>query len=215
MSTLNREALMLLVDVSGSMSGTPIDELNKGIARFKRDMLKDPKTASVLDVGIITFSDANKYIQPFAPVTAMADHTLRPEGSTEMNKAVKAALTEVDNQYRRYLSQGIRPYKPWVLLITDGYPNTPVDEAAEVVRQMEADGKLKLLAFGCGSYSSETLHKLAGEKVTRLTDYDFTKLFDWVHKSMRAVSESSPGDKVKTAVQPDNFEQDTCDWLND
>jgi uncharacterized protein YegL len=216
MSTINRMALMLLLDRSGSMLGTPIDELNKGLSCFKRDMLNDPKTASILDIGIIAFNDNVKYIQPFAPVTAIRDHVLSADGGTEMNAAVKAAIVEVDNQYRRYLSQGIRPYKPWILLITDGYPNTPVDEAAGIVKKMEQDGKLKFLAFGCGEdYSSDTLHKLAGKRVTRLTDYDFTKFFDWVHKSMRAVSESNPGDKVKTSAQPDNFEQDTCPWLND
>ncbi|MEH2268203.1 MAG: hypothetical protein V7K68_07180 [Nostoc sp.] len=37
----NRCPVILLLDTSGSMSGQPILELNRGLATFKADVLKD------------------------------------------------------------------------------------------------------------------------------------------------------------------------------
>jgi hypothetical protein len=37
----NRCPVILLLDTSGSMSGQPIQQLNRGIAAFKEDVLKD------------------------------------------------------------------------------------------------------------------------------------------------------------------------------
>jgi uncharacterized protein YegL len=41
----NRCPVLLLLDTSGSMAGEPIQELNRGIAAFKEDILKDTKAS--------------------------------------------------------------------------------------------------------------------------------------------------------------------------
>src|SRR5512138_3628532 len=47
--------VVLLLDVSGSMAGRPIDELNQGLQEFAR-VLKDDRLASLrVEVAVITF----------------------------------------------------------------------------------------------------------------------------------------------------------------
>ncbi len=51
----NRCPVLLLLDTSGSMAGEPIQELNRGIAAFKEDVLKDTKASLSVEVAMITF----------------------------------------------------------------------------------------------------------------------------------------------------------------
>lgn len=46
----NRVPVILSLDTSGSMSGQPIEELNRGIAAFKEDILRDTQAALSVEV---------------------------------------------------------------------------------------------------------------------------------------------------------------------
>ena len=51
----NRCPVILLLDTSGSMSGQPIQELNRGLAAFKEDVMKDAQASLSVEVAIVTF----------------------------------------------------------------------------------------------------------------------------------------------------------------
>ena len=58
------------------------------------------------------------------------------------------------------------------------------------------------------------LNKLCGGKRSLvLKGTDFTDFFDWMTKSMRSVSQSSPGEKPKGIVLPENVDKNTDDWM--
>ena len=56
---------VLLVDVSSSMAGKPIDELNNGIATFARELKSDPLASMRTEVAIVTFAGDAKMAQDF------------------------------------------------------------------------------------------------------------------------------------------------------
>ena len=45
------------IDVSGSMDGKPVNELNIGLQQFKLDVANDPALCAKLEIGIVTFAD--------------------------------------------------------------------------------------------------------------------------------------------------------------
>ena len=49
---------------------------------------------------------------------------------------------------------------------------------------------------------AELMHRFCGKRVLKLEGYDFDGFLDWANKSMRAVSQSSPGEKVKGQALP-------------
>ena len=51
----NRCAVLLLLDNSGSMSGTPIKELNVGLQVFRDELFADSLAAKRVEVAIVTF----------------------------------------------------------------------------------------------------------------------------------------------------------------
>src|SRR5688572_18551430 len=46
---------LLLLDVSSSMRGEPIAELNRGLATFREELMLDPMAAKRVEVGVVTF----------------------------------------------------------------------------------------------------------------------------------------------------------------
>ncbi len=46
---------ILLLDVSGSMNGRPINELNAGLVTFRDELLADPLALKRVELGIVTF----------------------------------------------------------------------------------------------------------------------------------------------------------------
>ena len=46
---------LLLLDVSGSMGGQPITELNAGLTTFQNELVSDQLAMKRVEVGIITF----------------------------------------------------------------------------------------------------------------------------------------------------------------
>lgn len=64
----NRCPVVLLLDTSGSMCGEPIQELNRGIAAFKEDVVKDAQASLSVELAIVTFGGSVQLIQDFTSI---------------------------------------------------------------------------------------------------------------------------------------------------
>ena len=195
-------ALLFLLDTSGSMTGKPIEELNKGINRFKEQVCEDEKTKAILDVAIIEFNDSYRLVQEFVPVEYMPKVELTARGSTYMQEALEKAIEMVDERSRFYRRSGTEPYKPWIVLISDGQPFDDPELLVSKIDAMVSKEKLAFWSLAVPGANKELLHQLSGNRVLNLQDNDFRGFFDWVNKSMRAVSTSSPGEKPKGQELP-------------
>lgn len=205
-------ACLLLLDISGSMSGEPIRELNEGLNKFKSDVCQDKATRDILDIAIVVFNDSPRVEQEFVPVEYMKPVNLSAGGGTNMAPAITKAIEMVNERSRFYRRSGTQPYKPWIIMISDGFGGN-VDQIANTIHDMEEKEKLKFFSLGVEGYDSKVLHQLSGEKVMKLKGYDFTGFFNWVYKSMRSVSMSSPAEKPKGVQLPENVDKDTDDWM--
>lgn len=204
-------ALVFLLDTSGSMEGEPIRQLTDGLNKFKIEVCESKQTRDILDVAIVEFNSKFKVIQEFVPVEYMEPVNLEANGGTEMSPAIEKALDMVTERSRFYRRSGSEPYKPWVLLISDGEPTDDISSVAQKIKAMEDDGKVSFRSLGVEGYDPKILHELSGQKVMKLIGTDFSSFFDWVNKSMRAVSLSSPGEKPQAQNLTGNVVVDT-DW---
>ena len=204
-------ALVFLLDTSYSMeTGDAIGHLNAGINRFKQEVCKDSQTKAILDVAIIEFNSTYSVVQEFVPVEYMEHINLRVNGATEMTAPIREALRMVDDRSRFYRRSGTEPYKPWVILVTDGAPTDDITAVAQEIKAMEEAGKDSFRSLGIGQYEISYLRQLCGEKVLAMQGTDFTSFFNWVAKSMRSVSQSSPGERPQAVALEGNVQ--IPDW---
>ena len=202
-------ALLFLLDTSGSMGAripetgsTPIAELTDALNRFKVEVCKDEQTKAILDVAVITFSDKYNVVQEFSPVEYMKPVELSAYGQTYMSEALDVAIDMVTERSRFYRRAGAEPYKPWIVLISDGAPFDDIGSMADKIANLTEEGKLAFWSLAVPGADTEVLHRLSGRRVLNLANYDFAGFLDWTTKSMRAVSQSAPGEKIKGQELP-------------
>ena len=203
-------ALVFVLDVSYSMDGPPIEQLNMGLNRFKEEVCRDKQTRDVLDVAIIRFSNNHEVVQDFVPIEYMDHVNLLAEGTTNYTEPIREALHMADERSRFYRRSGTEPYKPWIILVTDGAPLDDITDVAREVTEMQDAGKARFIALGVGDYDSATLKRLT-DVVFRMEGTDFTSFFDWVGKSMRSVSTTAPGEKAPLPPLEGNVFRDVSD----
>jgi len=203
-------ALVLVLDVSYSMDGRPIDQLNEGLNRFKDEVCQDKTTRDVLDVAVIQFNDDYEIVQDFVPIEYMQHIQLEADGATKFTAPIREAIRMVDERSRFYRRSGTEPYKPWIILVTDGEPLDDISAVAQEVQNMQAEGKARFIALGVGDYDSAKLKKIT-DVVFRMEGTDFTSFFNWVGKSMRSVSTTAPGEKPPLPPLEGNVFRDVSD----
>jgi uncharacterized protein YegL len=117
-------------------------------------------------------------------------------GDTPMGAAIQFALDELEGRKRAYREAGISYYRPWIFLITDGAPTDSWTKAAKRIREGEDANAFALFAVGVEGADMETLSKISVRPPMKLDGLKFAELFRWLSNSLKAVSRSSPGDRV-------------------
>jgi uncharacterized protein YegL len=199
---------VLVLDVSGSMSGTPIAELNKGLQDFYKEIEGDENTSIKLEVSLITFSNIVTTVQEPALVENFKMPTLKASGSTAMVSAVNEAISKVQARKAWYNSTRQNYYRPWIILMTDGEPDDDQDVTGLSAR-IKADTAAKKYAFlpiGVEGANMAVLNQIAGDyPPMHLNGAKFQQFFKWLSASMETIVKAKEGDTVPLA--------DPKDWM--
>lgn len=223
---INESHMPVLIagDISGSMAGLPIQNVNKSINRFASDICKDPKAAGRVDVAVIGFNDAPHIEQNWRPITEMSQVDFVAGGGTNTSAALEKGVEMLRERGHLYEDVGIEVKMPYLILITDGYGGD-VTEIAKVIKQRTADRKMKLWVLAVKGYDKASVAQLTdGKRVFELVNedgYDFTEFFDFMAVSVKAVSTSAPGQDTVSVKSNIGREGSSCRvpdldaWLND
>jgi uncharacterized protein YegL len=106
---------LLLLDVSGSMAGEPITELNEGLKAFRDELVADPLASKRVEVACITFGPVHVATE-FETASVFQPPWLRATGETPMGAAIKSGVELVRLRKETYRSNGIAFYRPWIFL---------------------------------------------------------------------------------------------------
>ena len=187
----------LILDVSSSMTGKPIAELNDGLIAYKDELSADSLAAKRVEVSVITFGSEVNTVCDFSTAQNFFPPTLTANGLTYMGKAVHEAIDALERRKQQYRSNGVAFYRPWLFLITDGAPNDPSWE--EAAARAVAGEKAKAFAMFCVGVEGadfDVLKRFSTREPLRLKGLRFRDLFLWLSRSQHSVSRSNPGDEV-------------------
>ena len=190
---------VLVVDVSTSMLGERMDELNAGIATFSQELNGDPLASLRTEVAIVTFGVLAEVAQDFVTVDRFEAPTLVANGTTSMSAGIHLALDKIEERKKSYNDNGIDYYRPWLFLITDGEPTElPAEVEIASARLRDAQENKSVAAFfvGVEGANLEKLAQISPTKPLLLKGLEFSSMFVWLSQSMSRVSASQAGDAV-------------------
>lgn len=190
---------VLVLDVSGSMRGEPIAELNKGLQDFYKEIVEDETTSQRLEVCVMAFNDTVKTLQEPSLVENFTMPTLTAYGSTAMVDAVKEAIEKVEARKKWYKETGQPYYRPWIILMTDGEPDSGQDVfgLGPRIKEDTANKKYVFLPIGIEGANMDTLNVLQGNMPPqKLQGLRFKQFFQWLSASMGTIVTKNDGDKV-------------------
>ena len=187
---------LLLLDTSASMAGQPIDELNRGLLTFKRELAADTLAMKRVELGVVTFGPV-RLLTDFQTPDLFMPPSLASAGDTPMGAAIAGGLEMIRQRKQTYKTNGIPYYRPWVFLITDGAPTDPWEAAAAMVQQGEAEKHFSFFAVGVDGADMETLGRISVRAPLKLAGLRFSDLFAWLSSSLSNVSRSQMGQAVR------------------
>jgi len=189
---------ILLLDVSGSMAGAPIDALNEGLQIFRDALNKDDLAKKRVDVAIVTFDSTAKVVQDFVTADRFQPPTLKVGGATYMGEGINKALEILHVRKALYKANAISYYRPWVFMITDGSPsdNEVVYLAAQRIRDEEKEKKVVFFGVGVEGVDMPRLSQIVDRPPMKLQGLNFAEMFQWLSVSMSRVSHSKLDEQV-------------------
>jgi uncharacterized protein YegL len=201
----NRIPIGLCLDVSPSMTGDPIVELNEGVELFFNALKADRVARLSAEVAIVTFATSAQVVLDFQSMERIDTAPKVEVGgdSTNLGSGVSLALDILEDRKNVYKKAGIDYFQPWLVLMTDGQPTSNEHlQSAPRTSSLEREGKLVVFPIGIGPGADMTVLSMFSDKrpALRLKGLSFPEFFEWLSKSVARVSQSRPGEKVQLDI---------------
>lgn len=191
-----RVPCVLLLDTSGSMTGEPVESLMQGLNTFKEEIKEDKLASRRAEVAVVTFDSQVSVEQDFITARDFEPPELRVNGKTRMGGGIEQALDMVRDRKQVYKEEGVKYYRPWIFLITDGAPTDSVENAQRRVQDEEKSDGVAFFAVGVQGADMQRLRQISKRDPLKLQGLEFSSMFKWLSDSMSQVSNSTPGEKV-------------------
>lgn len=157
--------VILLLDVSGSMEGAKIQNLNVAVSDMLQTFRDTENGETEIQVAIITFGAEVKLHQSLASASDIAWRDLTASGYTPLGTALKMAKAMIEDKS----IVPSRAYRPTVVLVSDGQPT---DDWGQPLADFIKDGrssKCDRMAMAIGADADEgVLGKFIEETKNRL-----------------------------------------------
>jgi uncharacterized protein YegL len=211
---MRRLPIYFLIDVSESMVGDPIQQVEEGIATIIKTLKTDPTAIETVWVSIIIFAGQAKTLVPLQELINFYPPKFPIGSGTSLSKGVGHLMFELRRNLVKTTHETKGDWKPIVFLFTDG---VPTDNTKNVIEEWKLNwaktANLVAISFGIEP-DTEILSELT-ENVLHFNNTDanaYKQFFKWVTDSIKTSSESVENNK--TGFELANLDSNTLSKID-
>ncbi|UBX53395.1 VWA domain-containing protein [Acinetobacter pseudolwoffii] len=197
--------VILLLDVSGSMGGESIKQLNIAVKEMISDFASAEKNEVEILVSIITFGSEVLLHTPYTSAKDIDWKDLTVSGSTPMGTAFSMAKAMIEDKE----TTPSRAYRPTIVLVSDG---EPTDSWEQPLRALVNDGRSNkcdrmAMAIG-GAASNSVLNEfISGTENKVFTAADASQIQEFFKFVTMSVTTRTNSQNANVVPKPEEIEQ--------
>lgn len=189
---MRRLPIYFLVDVSESMVGEPIEQIQNGMRTIIQELRVDPYALETAFISIIAFAGKAMTLSSLTELYKFYPPNFPIGSGTALGSALNFLMDEMDKSIQHTTHEIKGDWKPIVFLFTDGVPTD--DYSVAFTRWNNKYRKTcNFIAVSIGDNVNTQVLGQITDNVLRLKDTDkesFQKFFKWITASIKATSVS-------------------------
>lgn len=200
---MRRLPIYFLIDISESMVGEPIQQVEEGLATIIQTLKTDPHAIETVWVSIIVFAGQPKTLVPLQEIISFYPPKFPIGGGTSLSKGLGHLMFELRRNIVKTTYERKGDWKPIVFLFTDG---TPTDDSKAAIAEWKKNwartANIVAISFG----DENVMHTLSEltEHVLHFKNTDassYKEFFKWVTDSIKtsSISVESSGEGLELA----------------
>ena len=189
---MRRLPIYFLVDVSESMVGMPIRQVEDGMRTIIQNLRTDPYALETVFISIIAFAGKAETLSPLTEIYQFYPPVFPIGGGTALGNAMNHLMDDMDRNVVRTTASSKGDWKPIIFLFTDGNP-TDRYQAAFDRWNKNYRRHCNLVAISLGDNVNTAILGQLTENVLLLKDTDqdsFKKFFKWITAPIQTTSQS-------------------------
>ena len=184
--------IFFLIDVSESMVGNTIEQVQRGMNDIIQNLRGDPYALETAHVEVIVYAGRPKTVTAMEEVYKFYPPQLPIGGGTSLGKALNHLMDRMDTVVVKTTADVKGDWKPIVFLFTDGTPtDNPQSAIARWNKHYRSKANMVVVSFG-DNINPLLFGQLTGD-IVRFNDHgdnSYKAFFKWVTASIQATSRS-------------------------
>lgn len=172
----NKIDVFFLIDISGSMTGAPIDSFNICINKIVKLLSSDIRNNGKIRFSINTFnSEVNEVIELDVVENLQLNLTLgNPSGPTFSGKALENIILKINKTTTSYKNEHHSYKKPLLFFVTDGSPSD-FHSYRQIINKLSKT-QVTLLGCGVGNFVDFKSLKMFSKRIFYLNKFDIQSI---------------------------------------
>lgn len=198
---MRRLPIFFLLDVSESMIGDDLRNLESGVGEIVRNLRGDAHALETVHIGVIAFAGRARMLTPLMDLVSFYPPRLPVGSGTNLGAALTVLMDEMDRCVVRRSATVRGDYRPVVYLMTDGRPTDDVGPALRRWQEHYAR-RATLVAIAIGENADLSVLQQLTEHVMVFSHEhgnDFHSIVRWVTMSISVQSQAVESGTVSLA----------------
>ncbi|MCG8476759.1 MAG: VWA domain-containing protein [Cytophagales bacterium] len=182
--------IYFLIDVSESMVGRPLKQVETGLSHIVKSLKTDPYALETVHLSVIAFAGKAKVVSPLAELFSYYPPMLPLGRGTSLGTGLSLLMKDLEFNVKKRTSSYRGDWKPIVYLFTDGRPTDECEGALHRWEQSYRD-KVNLVVVSIGDNVEVNLLSRLTDTVLEFNNTspeEYQKFFKWITNSIKSQS---------------------------